>query len=101
MTTSSSGRRSTNSSDGTLSCRPTAGRCTPAREAADGRPRNESARATFCQRLRGEAGYGYDHLTKRTFYGFRLHPRTTREGVLRHYELAPARAREAAVLGEL
>lgn len=59
------------------------------------------ARATFCARFRGEADYGYDHLHKRTYYGFRLHLRTTREGVILAYELAPARASEPAVLPEL
>jgi|SRR5215211_2359795 len=58
------------------------------------------ARATFCRRFAGVAGYGYDHLIKRTFYGFRLHLRTTRDGVILGYELAPARANEAAVLIE-
>jgi hypothetical protein len=59
------------------------------------------ARATFCARFRGQADYGYDHVLKRTFYGFRLHLRTTREGLILGYELAPARASEAAVLPEL
>jgi hypothetical protein len=59
------------------------------------------ARATFCRRFRGQADYGYDHLIKRTFYGFRLHLRTTREGLVLAYELAPARAADAAVLAEL
>jgi len=70
---------------------------------ADGMPVHacQFARATFCSRFRGEADYGYDHLIKRTFYGFRLHPRTTREGVILAYELAAARAGEAAVLPEL
>jgi Transposase DDE domain len=58
------------------------------------------ARATFCSRFRAVADYGYDHLIKRTFYGFRLHLRTTRDGVILGYELAPARANEAAVLSE-
>jgi hypothetical protein len=58
------------------------------------------ARATFCRRFAGVAAYGYDHLIKRTFYGFRLHLRATREGVILGYELAPARANEAAVLIE-
>ena len=40
----------------------------------------------------GVADYGYDHLVKRTFYGFRLHLRTSRDGVILAYELAPARA---------
>jgi hypothetical protein len=59
------------------------------------------ARARFCQRLRGLADYGYDHGVKRTFYGFRLHVRASRDGVILGYELAPARASEKAVLPEL
>lgn len=59
------------------------------------------ARATFCRRFRGEADYGYCHLRKRTFYGFRLHLRTSRDGVILGYQLAPARASEKAVLPEL
>ena len=58
------------------------------------------ARATFCSRFAGVADYGYDHLIRRTFYGFRLHLVTTREGVILDYELAAARANEAAVLLE-
>ena len=60
----------------------------------------EFARATFCSRFAGEADYGYCHLRRRTFYGFRLHLRTTRDGVILDYELAPARASERAVLAE-
>ena len=59
------------------------------------------ARATFCQRFAGQADYGYCHLRKRTFYGFRLHLRTSRDGVILGYRLAPARANEKAVLPEL
>jgi hypothetical protein len=59
------------------------------------------ARARFCQRMRGTADYGYDHGIKRTFYGFRLHVRASRDGVILSYELAPARAGEKAVLPEL
>ena len=59
------------------------------------------ARATFCRRFRGEADYGYDHLRKRTYYGFRLHLRTTRLGVVLAYELAPARLADAAVVPAL
>jgi Transposase DDE domain len=59
------------------------------------------ARARFCQRLRGTADYGYDHGVKRTFYGFRLHVRASRDGVILDYELAPARASEKAVLPDL
>jgi hypothetical protein len=59
------------------------------------------ARATFCKRFYGLADYGYDHVRKRTFYGFRLHLRVSREGVILAYELAPARAADRAVLEEL
>ena len=59
------------------------------------------ARATFCERFAGQADYGYWHLRKRTFYGFRLHLRVSRDGVILGYQLAPARASEKAVLPEL
>jgi hypothetical protein len=59
------------------------------------------ARATFCKRFYGVADYGYDHVRKRTFYGFRLHLRTSREGVILAYELAPARVADRAMLEEL
>ncbi len=59
------------------------------------------ARATFCERFAGQADYGYCHLRKRTFYGFRLHLRVSRDGVILGYQLAPARAGEKAVLPEL
>ena len=59
------------------------------------------ARATFCERFAGQADYGYCHLRKRTFYGFRLHLRVSRDGVILGYQLAPARASEKAVLPEL
>ena len=59
------------------------------------------ARATFCKRFAGQADYGYCHLRKRTFYGFRLHLRVSRDGVILSYQLAPARASEKAVLPEL
>src|SRR5262245_43127507 len=44
------------------------------------------ARVTFCRRFAGEADYGYCHLRKRTFFGFRLHLRVSRAGA----EAAPA-----------
>lgn len=59
------------------------------------------ARATFCRRFAGQADYGYCHLRKRTYYGFRLHLRTSRDGVILAYQLASARAGEKAVLPEL
>jgi hypothetical protein len=59
------------------------------------------ARARFCRRFQGEADYGYDHGVKRTFYGFRLHLRASRDGVIVGYELAPARANDRAVLAQM
>ncbi len=59
------------------------------------------ARSSFCRRFGGQADYGYCHLRKRTFYGFRLHLRTSRDGVVLGCQLAPARASEKAVLPEL
>jgi Transposase DDE domain len=59
------------------------------------------ARATFCRRFGGEADYGYDHLHKQTFYGFRLHLRVSRAGVIQAMQLAPARASDKAVLEDL
>jgi hypothetical protein len=64
-------------------------------------PACQFARATFCARFAGEAGYGYDHCVKRTRYGFRVHLRTTRAGVIQAFEVAPARASDKAVLPDL
>jgi hypothetical protein len=55
------------------------------------------ARATFCRRFAGEADYGYDHLRKRTYYGFRLHLRTSREGVIESFLVTSARPADATV----
>lgn len=59
------------------------------------------ARATFCRRFAGEADYGYDHCLKRTMYGFRVHLRTNRAGIIQDFEIAPARASDKALLPEL
>ena len=64
-------------------------------------PACQFARATFCRRFAGEADYGYDHLIKRTFYGFRLHLRTTREGVILAAALASARVADAPMVFDL
>jgi hypothetical protein len=58
-------------------------------------------RGGFCQGFRGQAGFGYDPVQKQAYYGFRLHLRTSRRGVLLDYELAPAEAADTAVLFEL
>ena len=61
----------------------------------------EFARASFCARFAGQADYGYCHLRQRTFYGFRLHLRCSRDGVIVAYQLASARVSEKAALLEL
>jgi hypothetical protein len=55
------------------------------------------ARATFCRRFQGVADYGYDHLRKRTYYGFRLHLRTSREGAIESFLVTSARPADATV----
>lgn len=57
----------------------------------------EFARATFCSRFAGVADYGYDHLRKRTYYGFRLHLRTSVEGVIESFLVTTARPADATV----
>ncbi len=59
------------------------------------------ARATFCSRFAGDADYGYDHLRKNTYYGFRLHLRVSRHGVITAARLASARVADAAMVEAL
>lgn len=59
------------------------------------------ARAHRCRLFRGEAAYGHDELNQQTFYGFRLHVRCARPGVVTRFSLAPANASDLAVLPEL
>jgi len=58
-------------------------------------------RGGFCKGFRGQAAFGYDPLQKQAYFGFRLHLRSSREGVILAYELAPANASDLAVLPEL
>lgn len=58
-------------------------------------------RGGFCKGFRGQAAFGYDPVQRQTYYGFRLHLRTSRDGVILAYELAPANASDLAVLPEL
>lgn len=57
-------------------------------------------RGGYCKGFRGEAAFGYDPVQKQAYYGFRLHLRTSRDGVIVAYELAPANASDVAVLPE-
>jgi hypothetical protein len=54
-------------------------------------------RAPRCRRFRGEAGYGRDHAAKATIYGFRLHARVCRPGVVTRLDLAPAGVSDVAL----
>jgi Transposase DDE domain len=58
-------------------------------------------RGGFGKGFRGQAAFGYDPLQKQAYFGFRLHLRTSREGVILAYELAPANASDLAMLPEL
>ena len=58
-------------------------------------------RAKFCKRYYGQADYGYDHSDRRIFYGFRLHVRSSLDGLILAAELAPARASEVGIVPEL
>jgi hypothetical protein len=59
------------------------------------------ARARRDRRFAGVAAYGYDPVAAKAFYGFRLHLRTSPDGVVVGYELAPANAAELALAREL
>jgi len=64
-------------------------------------PTGRFGRAHYARRYYGQADYGYDHADRRISFGFRLHLRTSRDGVLLGARLAPARASEPAVVPEL
>jgi hypothetical protein len=59
------------------------------------------ARAPRCQRFAEEASYGYDHLTRHTFYGLRFHARLCWPGVITQFELAPGNVAELEVAADL
>ncbi len=59
------------------------------------------ARAYRCGRFRGEAAFGKDTLLRQTFYGFRIHARVCRPGVITRFSVAPANAHELSVLPEI
>src|SRR5581483_3729337 len=58
-------------------------------------------RGGYCKGFRGQADFGYDALQKQAYYGFRLHLRVSRRGVILAYQLARASAADAALLFEL
>jgi hypothetical protein len=59
------------------------------------------ARARTCRRFAGAAAWGFDPVAVKAFYGFRLHLRTSPEGAILAYQLAPANAAETEVIWEL
>ena len=59
------------------------------------------ARAPYCQRFAGAAAFGKDHVIRQTFYGFRLHLRTSRDGIIEAAVLAPANVAETEIVWEL
>ena len=59
------------------------------------------ARAYRCRRFRGEAAFGKDTLLKQTFYGFRVHVRVCRPGVITRFSVAPANVHELSVVPEI
>jgi len=64
-------------------------------------PVYQFTRAPRCQRFAGEAGYGQDHLTRRAFYGSRLHARVCWPGVICQIELTPGQGSELATAVDL
>ena len=65
------------------------------------------ARATFCRRFRFEdvqnlrAAYGYDHVARQTFWGFRLHLHVAWPGLITRLTLAPAHQSDVAVAPQM
>jgi hypothetical protein len=59
------------------------------------------ARAKRARLFRGDAAYGYDELTKQTFYGFRFHARVCWPGVIVAAELTPANVHDLHSLDDL
>ena len=52
------------------------------------------ARAYRCRRLAEESAFGYDEMTKQTFYGLRVHLRMCWPGVIVDADVAPANAHD-------
>ena len=55
------------------------------------------ARAYRCSRFKGEAGTGYDHTARQTFYGFRVHARVCWPGSLLRWNWQPRVLHEGEV----
>ncbi len=59
------------------------------------------ARAYRCRRLAEESAFGYDEMTKQTFYGLRGHLRVCWPGVIVEADLAPANVHDLRMAEEL
>ena len=59
------------------------------------------ARAYRCRRLSEESAFGYDEMTKQTFYGLRAHLRVCWPGVIVEMDLAPANVHDLRLAEEL
>ena len=59
------------------------------------------ARAYRCQRLAEQSAFGYDEMTKQTFYGLRAHLRVCWPGVIVEMDLAPANVHDLRLAEEL
>jgi hypothetical protein len=59
------------------------------------------ARARTCRRFAGAAAFGFDPVADKAFYGFRLHLRTSLDGVILGYEVAAANEPETELVWEL
>lgn len=59
------------------------------------------ARAPRCKRFRDQAAFGYDPVTQRTFWGFRVHALMAWAGVLVRLWITPANQQEQDVRLEL
>ncbi len=65
------------------------------------------ARASFCRRFKCQeatglqASYGFDHVARQTFYGFRLHLQVSFPGVVRRLVITPAHVADVAATPDL
>ena len=59
------------------------------------------AKAHRCQRFRGEAAFGKDDVARQAFYGFRVHLRLNRPGLITGFGLAPANVHDLGMVPEL
>ena len=59
------------------------------------------ARAYRCRRLAEESAFGYDEMSKQTFYGLRAHLRVCWPGVIVEVDLAPANVHDLSLAEEL